>query len=543
MKYKLTYILFVLVTSFVYSYFDEANIAYNFLHERWRVKPPQSDNYWDNQNERPNTPHLCGWMGTHAAQSSLLLYEQTEDAKYLADALKYSLWLRDHFILSSTLTLCETNGDGNETTVNNWSDDAGWMSCFFIQMYKYTGVDEYIDLAYDITINADNEWELTSTNWDTLSKGIKYYSFSCPPVCASGHTCNNVVCTHPNHVTGTPHTCTEVACSNPGHNHVTGHHEDKLDKNERVTIYIASSIIACIELYQIFREKNPAKALEVIELACRYYNFVEDELRSDGSAPRFQAAHYIVPENIYAHGRRTDDDLQDNGRDNAQNVNDCFGFTFAQMAMAVVHKMFEEVHVNDATILPTWIISPLPNFGDEAVTIANTLITPHTRGGLAELRNYPNGVTGPQVNMLINARDGGTNSFALYWWIKYIVPLNSNYGEIIQNTATGIIDNYLRGGTLSGTLTGNVIGPCWNSNGTDGNVRKCQSSESRNFVDNSGNIIRDGIMVRHSTGTNYLAAAALISSGEEIKEPSYWRNKISNEGVKTRTRILNTLID
>lgn len=439
-----------------YTYDGEAVEAYNFLQSQCKQLYPTSTNYWDRYGDGFGT-HENGWMGTHAIQSSFLLYELTCDDKYLGDALDFAFWLRLEFSLRNSLTTCETVSPA--TTVNNWADDAGWMSATFLQYYTYTSNPVYVDLAYEIVVNSDNRWGENYPITSTVSRGMRYY-----------------------------------------------------DNDNRLSLYITSNLISALELYNIYKMSNMTRAMECLELACKYYNFVENELKSDGTNS-FVLDGVQIPANIYVHQRRLNTgNPEDNGND------ECYGFTYGQMSMAVIHKMLLDLSQNttERNRIRTWLSNnTVNNLSNMVTTIANTMIMLHSNGGLAEASNSSN-VTG---SVLINARDANTNSFALYWWIKHIVPLNTQYGDIIKNTASVIINNH---------LSSMPIDACWNSS-TNGTGDYCSGSQTKNVTNDYFR------MVKHATGTNFIAAAALIDNKQSLKDQIYWKNKLANQ---THQRIM-----
>jgi hypothetical protein len=445
---------------------NAASSVFDYTVNNCKVVSPTEETFWKNP--------ICGqvllvgqngWQAGPAIQSAILNFECTRERKYIKLVEEYGAWVLYQTRIRNNLTLCQTmwhdpaeispicGADVSPSiTFNDWCDDAGWNINIQLFLYKYIGNPGYRETAFNLLKNCDSRW---GVDFQANSRALRYF-----------------------------------------------------DGLSKFNLHgIVPQIIGALSLYEIFTDiGRTADANTCLQLACKYYNFVENYLHSHGpNTKNITGETFTVrPADAFANG------CSIKGNPGCWYVPTLtespelgegpkLGTTCPQMMMAAIYEMLSQFKAKGANLS----LIPTQDFHQKALNAANVIIALYPNG-YAE-----NGQDG-KGTVLINTFDPYQNGFSCYWWIKYIVPINSKYGDILVRTAKEIV-------TCRGT--GDLSCPCWNSKNCPTSGTTCPGSNYMFTTDISNPNYE---FVRHGNASAILAAGRVIQNKTKINGWNYW---------------------
>jgi hypothetical protein len=412
-----------------------ADCVFNYLVTNSTCNPPKAD-FWRNPKDSGLTPDQNGWQGAQSIQSGIINYEATREKRYLKVVHDFSGWIENVYSGKDNLALCETWPGWDMASHQPigkppshfciWCDDSGWVVNLYLQLYQYAKKDRFLDIAYETLINLDKRW---AVDFQRNSRGLMYY-----------------------------------------------------DHQDRYSIYISAQIIGALGLFDVLRTVDAQKANNCLEIASKYYNFVENYLHSTGrgrlniTGAEFGVAMDLFEEECnFGFGDKVPPP-------NAKSTLKHDLFTSTHMMMTAAYAMFEQAEKAGGDI--GQVNHEFRDFRARAIGAADAFVRVYPEGYVEEAANGSGTV-------VMNLFDTNVNGFGCYWWTKYIVPLNpKQYGGVILRTAREIINEQ---------GIGDVSSPCWNSVG-------CTAENSHSPFGNKP----EWVTVRQAGAASMIASARWI---------------------------------
>lgn len=376
-----------------------AESVFNYLIDHSTCQPPGVA-FWRNPKDTGLAPDQNGWQGAQAIQSAIINYEATGQRRFLKVVKEFSDWIEYTYSGKDNLSLCETWPGWDMATHQPigtppshfciWCDDSGWVVNLYLQIYQYTKKRRFLDVAYETLMNLDRRW---GVDFQGNSRGLMYY-----------------------------------------------------DHQDRYSIYMSAQIIGALGLFDAFRTVDRQKASACLDIASKYYNFVENYLHSTGrgrknvSGAEFGTAQDLFEEECnFGFGDKVPPP-------NAKSSLKHDLFTSPHMMMTAAYAMFEKAEKDGGDI--SQVKSQFRDFRARAIRTADAFIHPYPNGYVEEGASK-------KGTVVLNLFDTNVNGFGCFWWTKYVVPLNpKQYGGVILRTAREIIGEQ---------GTGDISSPCWNS--------------------------------------------------------------------------------
>lgn len=460
-KTLLVLILIIVSKTLSQDFFKAANDQFDVLIREFSLSPATNVDFWDCPTAKTfeNNPNLTignilnGWGGAQAVMSAIINFENTKNEKY------YNLFGPD------------INGSWSNWLINNSQWSERWGTTHLNETGGTTnGAEEMI-----VDWSDDSGWLICI--YYLVYKYSGYDNFL-------DSSYGMLIDVDQKYGVDFPSTTTDSRLL-----------KYKFNK-EYCKVYMLTNIIGALELYKEFTMlgsvDNLVKARKCLDIAQKYYRFTEKYLNSDGSLVTPDG--YKFKKGQYAY------EYKYNSREHgvwAKNENVHRYFTFAQMAGASIEALF--LNLINSKIMP-----------DDGINHYRLLIE---KSDFFIENCIENSAYG---DILVNSVDPNVNVFCLYWWNKYIVPINSKkYGDVILNTAVSIIDNY---------GTANIISSCWKGPYLVDPSNKCNCVNSSSiFMPTFDKPTKDfkEEFVWHGSANSVVASAAYIKAFQISKKESY----------------------
>jgi hypothetical protein len=299
--------------------------VFDYMIEHSTCQPPGVD-FWRNPHDKGLTPDQNGWQGAQAIQSAIMNYEATGQHHYLKVVKDFSDWIEHSYSGRDNLTLCETWPGWDlvkHVPIGKppshfciWCDDSGWIVNLYLQIYLFTGKDQFLTDAYETLINLDRRWGI---DFQGNSRGLMYY-----------------------------------------------------DYQDRYSIYMSAQIIGALGLFDALRETQPQKARECLVIASKYLNFVENYLHSTGSGEHnITGAEFGVAKDLFEE-EATFGFGDETPPPDAKSALKHELFTSPHMMMTAAYMMFQQAQAHGGDI---GVVSPhFRDFKTRAIRAADAFI-------------------------------------------------------------------------------------------------------------------------------------------------------------------------
>lgn len=361
-----------------------ADSVFRYLIANSTCHPPKTD-FWRNPHDSGLTPDQNGWQGAQSIQSAIINYEATQKTDYLRVVHDFSDWIERTYSGKDHLTLCQTWPGWDLATHQPvgkppshfciWCDDSGWVVNLYLQIYRYTAKQQFLEIAYQTLVNLDKQW---AVDFKANSRGLMYY-----------------------------------------------------DHQDRYSIYMSAQIIGALELFDALYKVDTEKADKCLAIASKYYNFVENYLHSPGrgkmniTGAQFGVAQDLFEEECnFGFGDRIPPE-------DAKSALQHDLFTSPHMMMTAAYAMFEQAEKVGGDV--GQVNSEFRDFRARAIRAADAFVRVYPDGYVEQSANG----SGTVVMNLFDTNVNGFGCY--WWTKFVVPLNPKEYGGVIIRTAREIV--------------------------------------------------------------------------------------------------------